>query len=240
MLGENPGSSGYTFHRVSPELDGGSTLFAQLVPLPELDASIMDSDQRECYIDKHEEILRLNTMRAQQKYAARVLEVLCSGTEKKVVYDEEAFEAEGRLRPENCPEKYSRVLFDNKGKWQTLEQRFEALASANREDIATQRTYRFFVPTQTIADTSILGTLYEEAHRFGAERGMINRMRSAKQTGGYYVEIETVHPEFHEYLWKKGYGDYEVDDMPVGVTAPRKANPNRRGELPDFTRIVLP
>ncbi len=94
-------ASGYTFHYVSKELDGGAVLFQQKVSIPAYDYDLETKMGKTDYHLLREEQHRFDIIKAQSVWSAKILATIGSGWEKnmdgvKIVEDEEAFSIEGR------------------------------------------------------------------------------------------------------------------------------------------------
>jgi len=91
--GRLPEALGYTFHLVTPDLDGGPTIAQQIVP------AVKYSDDNSTY-----ELNRLAVMRAQALHVGRIFALLGREVEQRIVCDAEAFRHEGRPGFECTPQ----------------------------------------------------------------------------------------------------------------------------------------
>lgn len=164
--GENPESTGYTFHLVEETLDGGPTLFQQRVPIDPYDSDKEKALGEKAYKRMREEQLRLKIITAQSLYTPRILELTVNGPERRIVEDEEAFAYEGRsnLTIENGFH-YRRLLFKTLSGWETAERILGTPAEAkiNTPDVMTEYIFEFrgsgtdttksFMEVLAVADT---------------------------------------------------------------------------------------
>ena len=154
LEGKNPQASGYTFQVMMPELDKGPTLFQQRV-------SVEGHD---------EESLRLTTIWAQLVYTPRVLSLYASNTGRIVVQGRDAFAAEDRSSHFDGSEQhsnYKRILFENKGRFMTMEQIFGSPEFATQDKMEMITTYIFRIIGNDLETQRRLGHLTSKTQEIG-------------------------------------------------------------------------
>lgn len=227
LKGIHPDASGFTYHYAGAELDSGATLLSYRYPPNPFDTKRAEAHDGKHYIAKEEERMRQMMIRAQEYFTPRVLELASSDIPQWTVSGGQAFGAEMRSRPEGFDEKYSRVLFRQGDRWNTLEEIINAPDLTEQHgEIGALRTFTFFIPCKPMSTEQIdaYGNIYREAGSHGEGKTKIDSVRIQQIPTGLDCEVTTESPTFGAWLLTNGYV-HGITDHPTRVTAPRKANP---------------
>jgi hypothetical protein len=229
LEGVNPDASGCTYHYVTPDLDGGATLLTVPYPLIDYDPALAGGEGGEQYTVEREHLMRLLIIREQAKYTPMVLDWVAQNHPHKIVRNEEAFACEWRGRPEGFDGNYERVLFEQDGKWLTLEEILgRQRVQVPEDDIAPYRKYQFFLERSGKTEEDMASI--SDAVECGIGTKIHFHGQSHVQYGnGFLVEAQTSAPNFAEIVEAMEHTTIiEVEDLPVLAStkhAPRKSPP---------------
>jgi folate-dependent phosphoribosylglycinamide formyltransferase PurN len=238
LKGENPHASGFTYHYAGAELDGGATLLSYHYPANPFDAEHASARDGKQYIAQEEERMRLMMIRAQEFLTPRVLDYASGTTPQYTINGDYAFGAEMRSRPEGFDENYSRVLFRQGERWNTLEEIIGAPSLIeNHTEIGALRTFSFFIPCLPMSREQVdaYGDIYREAGSYGEGKTKLDSVRIQQTPTGLQCEVTTASPTFSHWLIQMGYLQ-NIEEHPTRVTASRKPDPRKKFE----SRIIMP
>lgn len=149
--GEDTDAAGYTFHMVTPELDGGPTIFQQRVPLDSYDPEQATNMGERAYRKMREEKHRLKIIISQAIYTPRILSLMTSDVPNETIWDakivegKEAFAFEEREDFTTDESHYRRIVFNTPSGWTTMERILEAppVSAIKTPDVLTEYIFNF-------------------------------------------------------------------------------------------------
>lgn len=229
LEGVNPDASGCTYHFVTPDLDGGATLLTIPYPVIDYDPALAGGEDGEQYTVEREHLMRLLIIREQAKYTPMVLDWVAQNHRHKIVRNEEAFACEWRGKPEGFEGNYERVLFEQDGKWLTLEEILgRQRVQVPESDIAPYRKYQFFLRRSGTTEDDI-GTLTDVVECGIGTKIHFHGQSHAQYGNGFLVEAQTSAPNFAETVERMEHTTMiDIEELPVLAStkhAPRKSPP---------------